>query len=182
MTPNRRQVIGAIGAFPGLLALQPRHPQVGVCSGFVRGNGGPWTVELRDSHGGVETTATDPGDGWYSFKNPATNPYLLTFRDRNSNIVREVRWLTENLSQNVCVTIDTSLKEFDSAYGALQAIESLLAFFKAYPPAASKSDVKYADVMNSLKRLRDAIGPLSGSDFLRAKANNIELLAKTVLA
>ena len=48
------------------------------------------------------------------------------FRDANSNIVREVRWLTENVSQTVSVTIDASLKTFDSAYGELQAVESVV--------------------------------------------------------
>lgn len=178
MTLNRRQVIGgAIAAFPASLTQQ-RRPEAGVCSGFVRGSGGPWTVELKESDGAVRTATTD-GDGWYRFKEPANNPYLLTFRDRSSNIVREVRWLTEKVSQTVSVTIDTSLKNFDSAYGALQAIESLVAFAQAYP--AARPNVARTDVTDTLRRVRDVIGALPAAGFLEAKAKNIEELIRTTL-
>ena len=90
-------------------------------------------VQIVEPSGRVTSGKTD-GKGEYSLSAPKSGPYLILFREPQIKTrLLSVAQLTPDTNQVLSMTIDVSMKNFQSEYGTLQAVETLVAWAIAAP-------------------------------------------------
>jgi len=114
-------------------------------------------VQIVEPSGRVTSGKT--GDkGEYSLPAPKNGPYLILFREPQMKTrLLDVAQLTPGTNQVLSMTIDPSTINFQSEYGTLQAVESLVAWVIAAPNSVRKtlfeavSASELLDVLNSFR-------------------------------
>jgi hypothetical protein len=107
------------------------------CAGKVsdpKGKGIPdLLVQIVEASGRVTSGKTD-GKGEYSLSAPKSSPYLIVFREPQMKTrLLGIAQLTPDTNQVLSMTIDPSMNNFQSEYGTLQAVETLVAWVIAEP-------------------------------------------------